>query len=117
MRVSSEGRIGSLVVPNRIIMAPMGTKGAPDGGVTDRDIRYFEERAKGGTGLIITGRFAVTEKYEMRSHHLLTNYHHVGQLALLAERVHIHGSKLCVKIGPGLGRIVHQDPFTPPYNG
>lgn len=116
MRLLEKGKIGNLEIPNRVVMAPMGTKSEPDGSVSDRDIYYFEERAKGGTGLIITGRFAVTEKYEMRSHHILNNYHHVGRLALLAERVHMHGSKLCIQIGPGLGRIVHQDPFTPPYS-
>ena len=114
MRMLQKGKIGSLEIQNRVLMAPMGTKSEPDGSVSDRDLHYFEERAKGGTGMIITGRFAVTEKYEMRSHHILNNYHHVGRLALLAERVHIYGTKLCVQIGPGLGRIVHQDPFTPP---
>lgn len=111
-----KGTIGELNLKNRIIMAPMGVKSEPDGGVSPREIRYYEERAMGGCGMIITGRFATTEKYEMRSHHLLTDYHHVGRLGLLAEKVHHYGTKLCVQIGPGLGRIVHQDPFTPPYS-
>ena len=49
----SPGRIGSMQVKNRMVMAPMGTNfGGSDGHVTDRMIRYYEERAKGGVGLI-----------------------------------------------------------------
>ncbi len=112
----SEMNIGNMRLKNRAVMAPMGVKSEPDGGVCERETDYYEARARGGCGLIITGRFAVTEKYEMRSHHLLSGYHHVGRLALLAERVHMHGAKLCVQIGPGLGRMVHQDPDNPPYS-
>lgn len=115
-RLFQKGNIGELTLKNRIIMAPMGVKSESDGGVSPREIRYYEERAKGGCGMIITGRFATTEKYETRSHHLLTDYHHVGRLGLLTEKVHHYGTRLCVQIGPGLGRIVHQDPFTPPYS-
>ena len=116
MQLFERAAIGNLQLSNRIIMAPMGTKSEPDGGFSARTIRYYEERARHGVGMIITGRCATQDKYEMRSHHLLTNYHHINRLALLAEKVHIHGTALCVQIGPGLGRIVHQDPCTPPYS-
>lgn len=111
-----KGQIGSMTVPNRIVMAPMGTKSDPDGEFNERDINYFVERAKGGTGLIITGRVASCVKYEMRSHHVLDNYHQVKGVAMLCEKVHQYGSKICIQIGPGLGRMVHQDPFTPPWS-
>ncbi|MCI7301725.1 MAG: NAD(P)/FAD-dependent oxidoreductase [Clostridiales Family XIII bacterium] len=111
-----EGKIGNLTISSRVIMAPMGTKSDPDGGFCTRDIDYFVERAKGGAGMIITGRVACSTKYEMRSHHVLDNYHQVNRLAMLCEKVHHYGTKLCVQIGPGLGRLVHQDPFTPPYS-
>jgi 2,4-dienoyl-CoA reductase-like NADH-dependent reductase (Old Yellow Enzyme family)/NADPH-dependent 2,4-dienoyl-CoA reductase/sulfur reductase-like enzyme len=40
---------------NRVIMAPMGTNyGTSDGFSTDRDKRYYRERAKGGVALIVT---------------------------------------------------------------
>lgn len=114
--IFQEGRIGNLYLKNRIVMAPMGTKSDPDGGFCQRDIDYYTARAKGGVGMIITGRAAVSVKYEMRSHHVLDNYHQVNRLGMLAEKVHIYGCRLCVQIGPGLGRMVHQDPFTPPYS-
>lgn len=115
-RLFEQGQIGNVKIKNRIVMAPMGVRGEPDGGASPRETSYYVERAKGGVGMIITGRYASTDKYEMRSHHLLTNFHHVGRLALLAEKVHHYGTKLCVQIGCGLGRIVYQDPFTPPYS-
>src|SRR5574341_688437 len=49
----SEGRIGSMRLKNRIIMAPMEKNLAgPDGSVTQRYIDYVAERARGGAALI-----------------------------------------------------------------
>jgi 2,4-dienoyl-CoA reductase-like NADH-dependent reductase (Old Yellow Enzyme family)/thioredoxin reductase len=53
-RLFQPGRIGSLQLKNRLIMPPMATNYASkEGEVTDRQIAYYEERAKGGVGLII----------------------------------------------------------------
>jgi len=50
------GHIGELELRNRIVMAPMGTNyAAEDGHITERIKDYYEERAKGGVGLIIVG--------------------------------------------------------------
>ena len=50
--------IGNVTLKNRFAMAPMGPLGLgdADGGFNQRGIDYYTERAKGGTGLIITGR-------------------------------------------------------------
>ena len=49
-----KGRIGTLVLKNRGIMRPMATDLADkDDIVTPRQIRYYQERAKGGVGMII----------------------------------------------------------------
>ena len=50
-------KINKLEIKNRIAMAPMYAAGLtePGGTYSQRAIDYFEERAKGGTGLIITG--------------------------------------------------------------
>ena len=51
----ANGKIGSLVLKNRVVMPAMGTSMAgPNGEITEQQIAYYEERAKGGTGLIIT---------------------------------------------------------------
>lgn len=116
MKLLTKSKIGKMVLKNRIVMAPMGTSSDSDGGFSLRTIRYFEERAKGGTGLIITGRMASITDYEGFSQGALTNYHHVSRLSSLAEHVHVYGAKLCVQIGPGLGRIMGKDPYNAPYS-
>ena len=66
------GRIGSMELKNRIVMAPTGcniTRG--DGFVTRRMISYYVERAKGGVSLIIVegtpiDRLGVALPYQLR---------------------------------------------------
>jgi 2,4-dienoyl-CoA reductase-like NADH-dependent reductase (Old Yellow Enzyme family)/thioredoxin reductase len=52
MKLFEPIRIGAVEVQNRIVMAPMTTHFATEGGVSDRMIRFYERRAKGGVGLI-----------------------------------------------------------------
>ncbi|HEX3023135.1 MAG TPA: NAD(P)/FAD-dependent oxidoreductase [Lachnospiraceae bacterium] len=116
LKLFEKTQIGSMKLKNRIVMGPMGTTGESDGSYCTEGIRYFEERAKGGTGLIITGANVVTTKYEPRPCTELSNFHHVERLNMLVERCHHHGAKVCVQISPGLGRQQFTDPFTPPYS-
>lgn len=116
MKLFEKGKIGNVVVKNRIVMAPMGTPADPDGGYSQRNIDYLVERAKGGAGLIITGATTVTEKYEPRPCNLLNNFHHCDRVGILADRVHMYGTKLCIQISPGIGRLNFTDPFNPPYS-
>ncbi|MGD8562811.1 MAG: FAD-dependent oxidoreductase [Desulfarculaceae bacterium] len=47
-------KIKTMELPNRLVMAPMATSFAgPEGEVTDCQIAYYRQRAKGGVGLII----------------------------------------------------------------
>lgn len=49
------GKIGTLEIKNRIVMAPMYLQAHdPEGFIRDHLVDYFVERAKGGVGLIIT---------------------------------------------------------------
>ena len=116
MKLLEKNRIGNMKLKNRIVMGPMGTTGEADGAYCREGIRYFEERAKGGTGLIITGANVVTTRYEPRPCTELSDFHHVERLNMLIERCHHHGAKVCVQISPGLGRQQFTDPFTPPYS-
>ena len=108
--------IGNVKIKNRIAMAPMGTTSDGDGGYSVRSIRYFEERAKGGTGLIITGMNAACTEFEKYTCSRLDDFHHVNRLTVLCEHVHQYGAKLCVQLGPGGGRQAIADPFTPPHS-
>jgi 2,4-dienoyl-CoA reductase-like NADH-dependent reductase (Old Yellow Enzyme family)/NADPH-dependent 2,4-dienoyl-CoA reductase/sulfur reductase-like enzyme len=54
-KLRSPMNIGQLTIPNRVVMTAMGVFiAAPGGGVNDDIIAYYEARAKGGVGLIIT---------------------------------------------------------------
>ena len=94
--------IGKMKLKNRIVMGPMGTTGEADGAYNIDAINYFTERAKGGTGLIITGANVVSTKYEPRPCTELSNFHHVERLNMLVERCHNYGAKVCVQVSPGL---------------
>ena len=109
MKLLEPGRIGSMTVRNRVFMAPMGTTSEPDGSLHDRSIRYYEERAKGGFGFIITGANQVNTKYEQKACNILGSERSLNQLGFLARRVHHNGAKLVVQLTPGLGRM--QLPF------
>ena len=109
-------QIGSMKLKNRIAMGPMGTTGEADGAYTMDGIYYFEERARGGAGLIITGANVVSTKYEPRPCTELSNFRHVERLNMLIDRCHHYGAKVCVQLSPGLGRQQFTDPFTPPYS-
>ena len=108
--------IGNMKLKNRICMSPMGTTGEADGAYCLDGIDYFEERAKGGTGLIITGANVVSTKYEPRPCTELSDFHHVERLNMLVERCHAYGAKVCVQLSPGLGRQQFTDTFTAPYS-
>lgn len=52
-KLFEKGKIGNVVIKNRIVRNSMGTYlGNPDGTVTDRQIKAYAEAAEGGAGLI-----------------------------------------------------------------
>ena len=56
-------QIGSVTVPNRFVVPPMGNNLAnTDGSLSDRSLSYYEARAKGGFGLITIGSTVVYEQ-------------------------------------------------------
>lgn len=116
MKLFEKGKIGKLQLKNRVVMGPMGMSGEADGSYDMNNIYYFQERAKGGVGLIITGANIISTKYEDRFSTELSNFHHVQRLAELVERCHHYGAKVAVQLSPGIGRIAFTDPFTPPYS-
>ena len=54
-------RIGAMEVKNRLVMAPMGTNlASSEGKVTASLVSYYQARARGGVGLIITDDTTIT---------------------------------------------------------
>lgn len=116
MKLFEKGKIGNFTVKNRLVVPPMGITADPDGGMSERGIRYYEERAKGGFGMIITGYSAESEIFEPRACNVLDNVYKVDRMHDLIQRVHAYDTKVCVQLGPGLGNISFVDPNTPPYS-
>lgn len=116
MKILEQTRIANMKLRNRIYMAPMGTQTDADGSFSDRSIRYYEERAKGGFGLIITGANQVTMQYEAKACNVLGSAKSFEQLSFLARRIHNQGAKLCVQLTPGLGRMQFTTGDVRPYS-
>lgn len=93
--------IGSCEIKNRVVMAPMLMGfGQFDGKPTKKMMDYYEERAKGGTGLIITEITRVNDQTGAGAFAQLAVSHdyHIKPLSELAERIHRHGAKLFVQL-------------------
>ncbi len=99
--IFKEGKIGSLTLKNRIVMPAMGTNLAgPEGEVTDELIAYYEERAKGGTGLIITEFTCIDYEYGKGFIRQLRfdEDRFIPGMQRLAAAVQKYGTKLFVQI-------------------
>lgn len=116
MNILTQSKIGNMKLRNKMYMAPMGTATDPDGSFSDRSIRYYEERAKGGFGLIITGANQVTTKYEAKACNILGTPKSFEQMNFLARRIHNQGAKLCIQLTPGLGRMQFTTGDVKPYS-
>lgn len=103
MKIFGQTVINGMRLKNRIFMAPMGTQSENDGAFSDRAIRYYEERAKGGFGLIITGANMVTLNYEPKAANVIESPRSYEQMNFLARRIHYNGAKLCIQLSPGFG--------------
>lgn len=99
-KLFESGKIGTMAVKNRMIVPPMLTEYADeDGSLTDRYINYYEEKAKGGWGLIICEDNSVDE-YGAGFKNLagLWSDDFIVRHRELTERVHAHGAKIAVQL-------------------
>lgn len=94
-------KIGNIEIKNRICMAPMLMDfGQFDGRTTEQLMDYYEERAKGGTGLIITEITRVNDITGGSAFAQLGMSHdyQIEGMKELANRIHSHGSKIFVQL-------------------
>lgn len=105
-------KIGSITIKNRFAMAPMGPLGLADanGGWNQRGIDYYVERAKGGTGLIITGVTFFDQVVEKQDPTTVPNplykpVNFVKTSREMTERIHAYGSKIFLQLSGGFDRV------------
>lgn len=60
-KIFSPLKIGNCEIPNRLVVPAMVANMCPDGNASEQYIRYHEEKAKGGWGLIITEDYRINE--------------------------------------------------------
>lgn len=98
-------------LPNRVAMAPMGVEiVSSDGKVNEPLIAYYEERARGGVGLIITEVCAVSYPRGANSAHQLglSDDSFIDGMCQLTERVNRHGTRIAVQLVHH-GKVSRQD--------
>ena len=96
-RLFSRGRIGSLILKNRGIMMPMATNLADkDGIATQRLIRYYQERARGGVAMIIHEYTGVDDVDSIPAIHNLriARDYHIAPMEELVDAVHLYDCKI-----------------------
>lgn len=90
-----------MTMKNRIVMMPMGTNyGEQNGEMSFLHINYYEQRAKGGAGLIIVENASVFSPQGSNGTTQLRIDHdsYIPRLYKLCETLHKHGAKAAIQI-------------------
>jgi len=100
-KLAEPGKIGNLVIKNRVVKAPQSTgMSNADGSVSERLIRHYRELAKGGTGLIVV-EYAFVDNIASKSAHCqlgISDNDHIPGLAWLADVIKDNGSRAGIQI-------------------
>ena len=114
--------IGKLQIKNRIMMSPMHLGGRMDshGNMTDEVIDYYEARAKGGFGLIVTGGYACAGGAEVTSAALNAMDDPAAFTSTIlkaVEKCNAYDAKFFVEVGAPFGRVAFLETLDPSMNG
>lgn len=104
VRLFEKGHIGKLELRNRVVMTAMGNGLATwNGEASPELIRFYEDRAKGGCGLIITEFTRVdTESGACNPNQLcIADRKHVRSVERMVQAVHRHGGKMFIQLHHG----------------
>ena len=105
------GRIGSMELKNRIVEAAMGTSlEREDGFVDDRIKDFYEERARGGVGLIVMGVGAIDhpDGKVLPGQLGLSDDKFIPGLKDLADAIHRHDARVAIQLQRG-GKLSTED--------
>ena len=93
--------VKNMTIKNRVVMPPMGSNfGGENGEITEEHIKYYEQRAKGGTGLIILENVCVDFPLGSNGTTQLRLNHDcfIPGLYKFTERLHKYGACVSVQI-------------------
>lgn len=93
-------QIGSVTVPNRFVVPPMGNNLAnTDGSLSDRSLSYYKARAKGGFGLITIESTVVYEQAKGGPRKpCLFSDSTVESFRQVASACHAYGAKVSIQL-------------------
>ena len=91
--------IGRVRLANRVVMGSMHTRLELRDNAIAREAAYYAARAKGGTGLIVTGGYAPNPYGRMDEETpVLDSVEKARALRPIADAVHEHDTKICLQI-------------------
>ena len=109
--LASPSFIGNLKLKNRMVLAAMGSNFASDNGHTSEQLNaYYEERARGGVGLIILETSAITWPAGASMPNMIgfSKDEFIPDLRLLTQSIHQHGAKIAAQLNQS-GKIAQED--------
>lgn len=103
-KLFEKGTIGRLELRNRVVMTAMGTMlGDWNGCSTPEQVRFYEERAKGGCGLIIP-EFTSVDPDSGHCNRIqlgIWDERQIASFERICDAVHRHGAKIFVQLHHG----------------
>jgi 2,4-dienoyl-CoA reductase-like NADH-dependent reductase (Old Yellow Enzyme family)/thioredoxin reductase len=112
-KLFAPGKIGNIEVKNRIVFAPCGTHYSSHyGAITEQQLNYYAERAKGGTGLIII-EGASCRKRGKPGRILVNDDKFIPGMAKLAKIIHDNGAKCVMQMSSHQGSMDEVDSASP----
>lgn len=101
------GKIGRRTTINRIVLGPMGVNMSDcNGAITDQEIAYYEERAKGGAGILTVGASIVDKRGIILTNNPRMDREVLGKdMERMANAVHPYGTLLIAQIAHGGPRV------------
>lgn len=99
-KLESKAKIGNLEIKNRFVMSPMGSSTSDEQHrFTDQSYAYYEERAKGGFGLIFTGYMCVSEDGLSYPNQVqIYDDSCIPYMEKLTQKIHVHGAKCIAQL-------------------
>ena len=100
-RIFTPLTVKNMTIKNRVVMPPMGSNyGGENGEMTEEHMKYYEQRAKGGTGLIILENVCVDFPLGSNGTTQLRLNHDcfIPGLYKFTERLHKYGTCVSVQI-------------------
>lgn len=98
-RLLKPGSIGKVELKNRIVVGAMGNPyGSDEGYISDRQIQFYVERARGGAGLIISTTINVNARTQIPRWLDLHHDRYIDKLRGLSTAVHKYDAKICAQL-------------------